>query len=281
MVAGGTPAPPPHNLPYPPTPLVGRDADLATARRLLLADGTHLLTLTGPPGVGKTRLALAAATDALARFAHGAWFVDLAPLRDSALVPAAIAGVLGVREGGARPLLAALAAHLQARRVLLVLDNFEQLLPAAAAVADTASLGLDALHGLGALADRSLVRVVEAGGATPRPGRGSGSWRPSGNTCWSAWSGSRAREAPGRANGRRPHGGTRPTSWRWRRRPRRRCAGRRGRCGWPAWSGSMTTCARRSTGRSRRAGRDSGCGWRARCGRSGICAATWARAVGG
>ena len=102
-----------------------------------------LLTLTGPGGTGKTRLALQAAAEVLdaaplegapdgGPFPDGAWFVDLAPLTDPALVPDAVAQALGVRESGGRPLAAALRDSLREKRLLLVLDNCEHLLPAAA-----------------------------------------------------------------------------------------------------------------------------------------------------
>jgi replication-associated recombination protein RarA len=76
----------PHNLPEQPNALLGRDQELKTAREQLLSSEVRLLSLTGPPGVGKTRLAMAVAASALEAFPQGVWFVDLAPLRDAALV---------------------------------------------------------------------------------------------------------------------------------------------------------------------------------------------------
>ena len=90
-------------LPTPRTSLVGRAAEVAAARVSLLDDAVPLLTLTGPGGVGKTRLALAIAKDVEPAFTDGAVFIDLSPIRDAALVLPTIAQVLGVREAGASP----------------------------------------------------------------------------------------------------------------------------------------------------------------------------------
>jgi predicted ATPase/class 3 adenylate cyclase len=120
----------PNNLPPQPTELIGREPDLEQVRALLLAPGTRLVTLTGPGGTGKTRLAVQAAADVLESFPDGVWWVSLATMTDAALAPEAIAAALGVREQPGQPMLMTLGEHLRSRRTLLVLDNMEQVLAA-------------------------------------------------------------------------------------------------------------------------------------------------------
>jgi predicted ATPase/class 3 adenylate cyclase len=116
----------PGNLPTELSSFIGREDELAEIRALLAA--TRLLTLVGPGGTGKTRLALQVGARMESTFADGVYFVDLAPLADPALVGPTIAHSLGLTDDGAGAIVDQLAAHLAAREVLLVLDNFEHLL---------------------------------------------------------------------------------------------------------------------------------------------------------
>jgi predicted ATPase/DNA-binding XRE family transcriptional regulator len=117
-------------LPTPPTPLVGREDEVAEVAGLLTSEDVRLLTLTGPGGVGKTRLALEVASLSRETFADGIAFVSLAPLRDAAVVPSALAKAFGVSEVAGQAQLQTLGQHLGDGRELVVLDNLEHL-PAA------------------------------------------------------------------------------------------------------------------------------------------------------
>jgi predicted ATPase/DNA-binding CsgD family transcriptional regulator len=142
------------DLPLPPTRLVGREPEVAALRARLLDEGQRLLTLTGPGGVGKTRLAIAVAAAAADHFLDGTRFVALAAVNDPALVLPAVAQALGVRETGEATLFDRLTAAFREQRVLLVLDNLEQVVRAAPVVAEL----LDACPGLAVLAT-SRVRL--------------------------------------------------------------------------------------------------------------------------
>ena len=122
----------PTNLPVQRTSFVGREAEVGRVKELLRGPG--LLTLTGAGGSGKTRLALQAARALLDDYPDGVFFVELEAITDPFLVPSAIAGAVGARAEGPRPILDILRDHLRDREMLLVLDNFEQVLEAAPAV---------------------------------------------------------------------------------------------------------------------------------------------------
>jgi non-specific serine/threonine protein kinase len=124
-------------IPIPRTTLVGREGEIALGRRLLLDEAVPLLSLTGPGGVGKTRLALAIARDVEARFADGVAWVDLAPLADPALVPSAVSQALAVTPAPGADVDQELARYLRPRQMLVLLDNCEHVLEKAAILVGT------------------------------------------------------------------------------------------------------------------------------------------------
>jgi predicted ATPase len=127
--------PSPGNLPAPLSSFIGREHEIRDIRQLLSAN--RLVTLTGPGGCGKTRLALEVAYKLLGEFEHGIWFVELATVADPEFVPQTIAATLNVREQSKQPLAEVLADSLGVAPTLLVLDNCEHLILACAQIAET------------------------------------------------------------------------------------------------------------------------------------------------
>src|SRR5690242_8741285 len=125
-----------HNLAAHLPLLIGREVELEQLPLLLHDSRARLLTLTGPGGCGKTRLALELAHRALASFAGGVWFVDLATLAEPALVPQAVAAIFGIREEPGLPLVDTFIATLGGRSLLLVLDNCEHLIESCATLCE-------------------------------------------------------------------------------------------------------------------------------------------------
>ena len=145
-----------NNLPIQPTPLLGREREVAEISDLLRHADVRLLTLTGTGGTGKTRLALQSAAELIDDFEDGVFLVALAPISDPELVASTVAGALSVSESAGRPLKEDLREFLSTKELLLVLDNFEQVVDAAPLVGEL----LSGCPGLNVLAtSRTLLRI--------------------------------------------------------------------------------------------------------------------------
>jgi len=145
----------PNNLPTQLTSFIGRDQDVAEAKRLLR--GTRLLTLTGPGGIGKTRLSLQLAADVVQEFPGGVYFVPLSAVTDAGLIPSVLAHTLGVPVAGTRTPQEVAVEYLSDKTVLLVLDNFEQLLPDGATVVSYLLHGASGLKAV--VSSRAVLHV--------------------------------------------------------------------------------------------------------------------------
>jgi len=145
---------PQHNLPAQVTSFIGRQREITEI--LALLSFSRLVTLSGPPGTGKTRLALQVASQVLGRFENGVYFVELAPISAPQFVPSTIAQVFGIGEAGSGSLVENLKNYLRDKRLLLVLDNYEQIIETAPLVGDL----LSAAHGLKILVTSRQVLQV-------------------------------------------------------------------------------------------------------------------------
>ena len=123
-------------MPLQSTPLVGREREVEEVAHQMRTEDVRLLTLTGPGGTGKSRLALQAGSDLLEEFEDGVFFVALASITDPQLVPSTIAGPLGIKESAEQPLIETLKRYLHDRNLLLIVDNFEQVLEGAPVVGE-------------------------------------------------------------------------------------------------------------------------------------------------
>ena len=128
-----------HSLPVQPTPLIGRRREVEAASGLLRRPEVRVLTITGPPGIGKTRLGIEISSNLAPDFAHGTYLVPLAPISESGFVLPTIARSVGIREAPDYPLSENLSTYLRDKQVLLLLDNFEHVIGAATEVAELLS----------------------------------------------------------------------------------------------------------------------------------------------
>lgn len=124
----------PSNLPTQITSFIGREKEIADVKKLLL--NSHMLTVVGPGGTGKTRLAIQVASDVLGKYPDGVWLVELASIRDPLLVPRTVAIVLGLRDEPQRPVIDMLCDYLREKKMLILLDNCEHLIDACAQLAE-------------------------------------------------------------------------------------------------------------------------------------------------
>jgi predicted ATPase/class 3 adenylate cyclase len=150
----------PNNLPQQVTSFIGRERELADIRKLL--EGTRLLTVLGMGGLGKTRLSLQIAADALEKYPDGVWFVDLAPIKDGSLVPNAVAQILGIHEERGKTLTQTLCEHVKDHKLLFVLDNCEHLMAACASLADALLHGASELRILATSREALKIRGEQA-----------------------------------------------------------------------------------------------------------------------
>lgn len=146
----------PHNLPAQVTSFIGREESMNAISEIFQQQDVRLLTLTGPGGTGKTRLALEVAKQWIGQYEDGVYYVELAEAREPELVVSKIAQALGVREGGSISLLESLKRYLRDKRILLLLDNFEQVIAAAPMVSEL----LESAQGLHVLVtSRSMLNL--------------------------------------------------------------------------------------------------------------------------
>ncbi len=169
----------PNNLPQQLTSFVGRERERAEVEEMLTS--TRLLTLLGMGGLGKTRLSLQIGASVMDAYPDGVWFIDLQTIRDDSLVASETARVLGVREEAGRPLMQTLCAHLKTRKLMLIIDNCEQVIDACADVANAILRAAPEIRilatsriALRVPGEQTLPRAAAAGAAAQRQRGGAG-----------------------------------------------------------------------------------------------------------